>query len=65
MSHGSKVWTALWAVYIIWGSTYLAIAVTVETLPPMLAVSTRFVFAGTIMTAVVLSRGGTMRISRR
>ena len=59
------MWTALWAVYIIWGSTYLAIAVTVETMPPMLAVSTRFIFAGTIMAVVVTARGGTMRISRR
>ena len=33
MSHGTKVWTALWAVYIIWGSTYLFIAIAVETLP--------------------------------
>ena len=46
MSPAGKVWTALWAVYIIWGSTYLFIAITVETLPPLLAVSTRFIFAG-------------------
>ena len=54
MSHEAKVWTALWAVYIIWGSTYLAIAVAVETIPPMLAVSTRFIVAGAIMALVVL-----------
>jgi drug/metabolite transporter (DMT)-like permease len=65
VSHGAKVWTALWAVYIIWGSTYLAIAVTVETLPPMFAVSTRFVVAGAIMAVVVKARGGSMRVSRR
>ena len=65
MSRGAKVWTALWAVYIIWGSTYLAIAITVETIPPLLAVSTRFIAAGTIMAAFVIHRGGTMRISRR
>ena len=65
MSHKAKVWAALWAVYIIWGSTYLAIAVAVETIPPMLAVSTRFIVAGTIMALVVKARGGTMRISRR
>jgi drug/metabolite transporter (DMT)-like permease len=59
------VWTALWAVYIIWGSTYLAIAVTVETLPPMIAVSTRFIVAGAIMAVVVKARGGSMRVSRR
>ena len=65
MSRGAKVWTALWAVYIIWGSTYLAIAIAVETIPPLLAVSTRFIAAGAIMAAFVLHRGGTMRVSRR
>jgi drug/metabolite transporter (DMT)-like permease len=61
----SKAWAALWAVYIIWGSTYLAIAVAVETLHPMFAVSTRFILAGTIMALVVRWRGGSMRVSRR
>ncbi len=61
----SRAWAALWTVYIIWGSTYLAIAVTVETLHPMFAVSTRFILAGTIMALVVRWRGGSMRVSRR
>ena len=65
MSNRAKVWTALWAVYIIWGSTYLFIAITVETVPPLTAVSTRFIAAGVIMSAIVLRRGGTMRVSRR
>ncbi len=64
MSHGTKVWTALWAVYIIWGSTYLFIAIAEETIPPMLAVSTRFIAASAIMAAIVVARGGTLRISR-
>ena len=59
------MWTALWVVYIIWGSTYLVIAIAVETIPPLLAVSTRFIAAGSIMAAFVLHRGGTMRVSRR
>jgi drug/metabolite transporter (DMT)-like permease len=61
----AKMWAALWTVYIIWGSTYLGIAVAGETIPPLLAVSTRFVAAGAIMAAVVRQRGGTMRVSRR
>ena len=65
MSGTAKTWTALATVYVIWGSTYLAIAVVVETLPPILAVSTRFVAAGAIMAAVVLRRGGTMRVPPR
>jgi drug/metabolite transporter (DMT)-like permease len=59
------VWTALWSVYVIWGSTYLFIAITVETIPPLLAVSTRFVAAGAIMAAVVRRRGGSLRVTRR
>jgi drug/metabolite transporter (DMT)-like permease len=58
------VWTALWAVYIIWGSTYLFIAIAVETIPPLLAVSTRFIAAGAIMAAIVVARGGTLRVTR-
>ena len=65
MSRRAKVWTALWAVYIIWGSTYLFIAIAIETIPPLLAASTRFILAGAIMAAVVVRRGGTLRVSRR
>ena len=54
MSQRGKVWTALWAVYIIWGSTYLFIAIAVETIPPLAAVSTRFIAAGLIMAAIVM-----------
>jgi drug/metabolite transporter (DMT)-like permease len=61
----SKAWVALWTVYIIWGSTYLAIAEAVETIHPMFAVSTRFILAGTIMALIVRWRGGSMRIGRR
>jgi drug/metabolite transporter (DMT)-like permease len=63
VTHRTKVWVALWAVYIIWGSTYLAIRIAVETLPPLLTVSTRFILAGTIMATLVIWRGGTMRVS--
>ena len=59
------MWTALWAVYIIWGSTYLGIAIAGETIPVMLAVSTRFIAAGSIMAAIVLWRGGSLRVGRR
>jgi len=37
-----KVWGALWIVYIVWGSTYLAIRVMVETVPPLLGAGVRF-----------------------
>lgn len=45
------------AVYGIWGSTYLAIAVAVETLPPLLMVGLRFLVAGLVLLAWALLRG--------
>ena len=44
-------------IYIVWGSTYLAIRVAIETLPPFLMAGTRFLIAGTIMYAWASSRG--------
>lgn len=40
---------ALLAVYVIWGSTYLAIRFAVETLPPFLMAAVRFLVAGAIL----------------
>jgi drug/metabolite transporter (DMT)-like permease len=48
-----KVWTGLWIVYIVWGSTYLAIRVMVETVPPLLGAGVRFTIAGAVMLAVL------------
>jgi len=61
----SKTWTALVTVYVIWGSTYLAIAIAGETIPPLLAVSTRFITAGALMAGIVALRGTSLRIPRR
>jgi len=60
------VWAALWTVYIVWGSTYLAIRVTVETLPPFLAGGVRFMLAGALMWTFLRIRKGkeAMRITR-
>lgn len=44
-----KVWIALLAVYIVWGSTYLSIRFVVETVPPFLAAGTRFLVSGLIL----------------
>ena len=51
-----KVWSALWIVYLIWGSTYLAIRVMVETVPPLLGSGVRFSLAGAVMLAVLSLR---------
>ena len=45
------------AVYIIWGSTYLAIRFAIETLPPFLMAGTRFLIAGVLLHALGRLRG--------
>jgi drug/metabolite transporter (DMT)-like permease len=45
----TKVWIALLALYIVWGSTYLAIRFAVETIPPFLHASIRFLISGAIL----------------
>jgi drug/metabolite transporter (DMT)-like permease len=45
----TKVWIALLALYIVWGSTYLAIRFSVETIPPFLHASLRFLISGAIL----------------
>src|SRR4051794_41339480 len=47
---------ALGTVYLVWGSTYLAIRVTDRTMPPLLMSSVRFLIAGTALYAFA-SRG--------
>jgi drug/metabolite transporter (DMT)-like permease len=49
---------AFGALYFIWGSTYLAIQVAIETLPPFLMAGVRFVVAGTLLLSWVKVRGG-------
>jgi drug/metabolite transporter (DMT)-like permease len=46
-----KIWLALIAVYITWGSTYLAIRFAVATIPPFLMAGGRFLIAGAILLA--------------
>src|SRR3954454_16258303 len=62
-----KLWTALWIVYLVWGSTYLAISLMVETIPPLFGAGARFVLVGAIVLPVLAVRRGlrAMRPSRR
>ena len=45
----TKLWTALLALYIVWGSTYLAIRFAVDTIPPFFHASLRFLISGAIL----------------
>jgi drug/metabolite transporter (DMT)-like permease len=47
----TRVWTALIAVYIVWGSTYLAIRFAIETIPPFLSAGFRFLISGLLLYA--------------
>jgi drug/metabolite transporter (DMT)-like permease len=40
------------AVYLIWGSTYLAVKYAIATLPPLLMAGARFLLAGLVMSAI-------------
>jgi drug/metabolite transporter (DMT)-like permease len=51
-----KLLLAFAVVYIVWGSTYLAIRYAVQTIPPLLMAGSRFLVAGTILFTVSLFR---------
>jgi drug/metabolite transporter (DMT)-like permease len=58
MKH-ERAWAyaAFATVCIVWGTTYLGIAIALETVPPLLLTATRFVFAGVLLLAVARIRG--------
>jgi drug/metabolite transporter (DMT)-like permease len=51
-ARGWQIAVAFLAVYLVWGSTYLAIRVAIEALPPFLMAATRFLTAGVLLYAV-------------
>jgi drug/metabolite transporter (DMT)-like permease len=55
---GWQVWTALGLVYVVWGSTYLAIRYVVSSLPPLLTAATRFMLAALLLALFLLVRRG-------
>jgi drug/metabolite transporter (DMT)-like permease len=59
------LWTALWTVYLVWGSTYLAIKISVETLPPLLSAGLRFLTAGLLLAGALVAIGRSLRVGRR
>jgi drug/metabolite transporter (DMT)-like permease len=60
-----ELWLALWVVYIVWGSTYLAIKVAVRTLPPLLTAGTRFLAASALLAVLLLVVRRSLRAPRR
>ena len=47
----TKIWLALIALYIVWGSTYFGIKVAIETIPPFFQAGMRFLLSGLILVA--------------
>jgi drug/metabolite transporter (DMT)-like permease len=54
---GIRAYLALVAVCFFWGTTYLGIRMALETFPPLVLVSTRFILSGSILIAAALARG--------
>ncbi|MDD4364468.1 MAG: EamA family transporter [Synergistales bacterium] len=55
-----KILLAFLSLYLIWGSTYLAIRFMVETVPPFMGAGTRFFIAGTTMMAWAAFKGNSL-----
>ncbi len=55
--HGFRVWLGLGTLYVVWGSTFIALAVAVRDLPPFLAMALRHLVAGVVLLAISLPRG--------
>lgn len=56
----TKIITALISLYVVWGSTYLAMRYVVETFPPFMYASVRFLIAGLILVIWRLAAGDEM-----
>jgi drug/metabolite transporter (DMT)-like permease len=52
-----RLWAALVVLYFVWGSTYLAIKVAIDSIPPLLMAAIRFVLAGGLLLAWAAPRG--------
>jgi len=57
ITYSLSVWLALTAVYLVWGSTYLAIRFAIETIPPFFMAGTRFIASGLILYLLVRWKG--------
>ncbi|MCC7511966.1 MAG: EamA family transporter [Anaerolineae bacterium CFX3] len=60
-----KIWIALLALYIVWGSTYLAIRFAVESIPPFFHAGIRFLVSGIILLAWQRAAGQSMPTRRQ
>ena len=59
-----KFLIALWTVYLVWGSTYFAIKISVRTLPAFLSAGSRFLLAGGLLALILVATGRSIRVTR-
>ncbi len=52
------IWIGLLILYVVWGSTYLGIAIAIDTIPPFLMAATRFLIAGVVLLTWSAAREG-------
>src|ERR1700761_2707972 len=55
---GPGAWAALLVVWLVWGSTFIAIRVADESLPPLAMAGTRYLIAGALLFPVARRGGG-------
>lgn len=63
ISRPTQIILAFAAVYLVWGSTYLAIRIVVHDLPPVLSAGARFIVAGPLLLAYALATGARLPTS--
>jgi drug/metabolite transporter (DMT)-like permease len=56
-SYRARLFFSFFAVYVLWGTTFLAIRIAVEELPPLFAAGTRFFIAGIVLYAFMRIKG--------
>src|SRR5438874_13335193 len=57
----ARIWLALGTVYVLWGSTYLGIKYAIETIPPLMMGSLRFIAAGGVLYLLAIRSGDRRR----
>jgi len=58
-SYRIRLFLSFFAIYILWGTTFLAIRIAVEELPPLFAAGARFFIAGILLYAFMRAKGQT------
>ncbi len=53
----ARIWLALGTLYVLWGSTYLGIKYAIDTIPPILMGSLRFLIAGGVLYLLTIRSG--------